>query len=161
MNPCPCGYLGDPKRECRCTPAQIQRYCSKISGPLLDRIDIHVEVPAVTYGEMTGGQDGESSAAIRERVLRAREIQMRRGRAGRPFSNGKMTSRQAKKFCVLEEDAEAIIKAAMESLALSARAYTKALKVARTIADLDGAEAISAAHMAEAIQYRRLDRGAR
>jgi len=158
MNPCKCGNLGHPKRICRCTPHEIERYRSRISGPLLDRIDIHVDVPSVEYPELSGGRAGEPSAAIRERVERARKTQQARFEGEAFFSNGRMDMRHIRRFCRIEGDGQLLLKQAMESLGLSARAYTKILKVARTIADLDGAEDILAHHLTEAINYRTLDR---
>jgi magnesium chelatase family protein len=158
MNPCPCGYFGDPKRECRCSSVQVQRYRDRISGPLLDRIDIHVEVPAVQYQEMASNQLAEASAAIRERVEAARETQRRRFTATKTRTNARMNARQIKQFCQLAAEAEGMMKMAMTELNFSARAYDRILKVARTIADLDSQPDIQAQHVAEAIQYRTLDR---
>lgn len=159
MNPCPCGYYGDPRRECRCSPAQIERYRARISGPLLDRIDIHVEAPAVEYKELAATEPAESSASIRERVCRAREIQQRRF-AGHPHirSNARMSSALIKKYCRLDSTGSDLLQSAIQELQLSARAYDRILKVSRTIADMAGAESISPEHVAEAIQYRTLDR---
>lgn len=157
--PCPCGYFGDPKRECRCSPVQVERYRDRISGPLLDRIDIHVEVPAVQHREMASNELGEASAVIRERVERAREVQRARfDGKGKVRVNARMSSKLIKAHCQPGEDAEGMLKMAMTELNLSARAYDRILKVARTIADLDSADAIGAQHIAEAIQYRTLDR---
>lgn len=162
-NPCPCGYLGDPKHSCTCTPAQIQKYRARISGPLLDRIDIHIEVPAVPYRDLADTSPEESSAEISGRVEKARKVQMKRlGRAG-IYSNAQMKTRHLKKYCGLTDDARGLMEAAMRKLGLSARAYTRILKVARTIADLsggdpEGAEVIGADHVSEAIQCRSLDR---
>jgi len=158
MNPCPCGYLGHPKKDCHCTPRQVRNYLSKISGPLLDRIDIHVEVPAVEYRELRSGVEGESSAAIRERIVAARKIQSERFKRHKVTSNARMGTRHLKRFCALDGPGEALLEQAMHELALSARAHHKILRVARTIADLDGAENITAAHLSEAVQYRNLDR---
>ena len=159
MNPCPCGYFGDPARECRCSPAQVERYRSKISGPLLDRIDIHVEAPAVEYRDLSSREPAESSAAIRERVIRARGVQSARFAKGRKTAcNAKMRHSQIKEFCELDPTAQEMLRNAMEQLHLSARAYDRILKVARTIADLDGSENIQPEHIGEAIQYRTLDR---
>ncbi len=159
MNPCPCGYFGDPNRECRCSPMQVERYRDRISGPLLDRIDIHVEVPAVQYREMASNELGESSAAIRERVERVRATQLARfAGTGKVRLNARMTSKLIKAHCQLGNEAEGMLKMAMTELNLSARAYDRILKVARTIADLESAEHIAAHHIAEAIQYRTLDR---
>jgi len=159
MNPCPCGYQTDPKRECRCSPTQIARYRSKISGPLLDRIDIHVEVPAIHYEQLTKLDKGEPSKAVRERVVRAREIQQK-CYADQPgiHCNANMRSKTLRQICTLESDAEQILKTAMSDLNFSARAYDRILKVSRTIADLDESETIKAHHISEAIQYRTLDR---
>jgi magnesium chelatase family protein len=153
MNPCPCGFYGDTTRECRCTPAIIQRYLGKISGPLLDRIDIHIEVPAVPYKELRAGEVSESSEAMRARAARAREIQHARG-----YSNSRMPARMIRKHCALDDTGERTLEMAMRRLSLSARAHDRILRVARTVADLDNSEAIAAKHIAEAIQYRSLDR---
>lgn len=159
MNPCPCGFLGDTRRDCRCSPIQIERYRRRISGPLLDRIDIHVEVPAVPYAELSRAERGESSAAIRERVLKAREIQRRRFQGmRRVYCNAMMRARDIHKFCALDAAAQQLLKTAMADLHFSARAYDRILKVARTIADLEGSEAIVERHVCEAIQFRSLDR---
>jgi magnesium chelatase family protein len=159
MNPCPCGYFGDPARECRCSPVQIERYRNRISGPLLDRIDLHVEAPAVAFKELSGVGHAEPSSAIRGRVLAAREVQKARFAGGRKTaSNARMTHSQIKKFCVLDETSTEMLRHAMEDLHLSARAYDRILKVARTIADLGGSERIESSHIGEAIQYRTLDR---
>jgi magnesium chelatase family protein len=159
MNPCPCGYFGDLKRECRCSQPQVQRYRQRISGPLLDRIDIHVEVPAVEYRELSSNMPGESSGAIRERVEKAREVQQQRfARAPKVNCNARMTSRLLRNYCALDDSAEEMLHMAMDELNFRARAYDRILKVARTIADLDGAENLAAPHVAEAIQYRTLDR---
>ena len=159
MNPCPCGYQTDHKRECRCSPTQIARYRSKISGPLLDRIDIHVEVPAIAYEQLTQLEKGEPSFAIRERVVRARNIQQERYRK-QPGThcNANMRSKTLHQVCRLEPDAGQILRTSMSDLNFSARAYDRILKVARTIADLAESETILAHHVAEAIQYRTLDR---
>ena len=158
MNPCPCGYFNDRTRECKCTPPIIQRYVAKISGPLLDRIDIHIDVPAVNYRELRSGNVPEGSAQIRERVLRAREIQLNRFAAERIFSNAQMSSRQIRTYCELSSEGEHMLERAMQQQGLSARAHDRILKVARTIADLDAALQIESRHIAEAIQYRALDR---
>ncbi|MEJ2638742.1 MAG: YifB family Mg chelatase-like AAA ATPase [Desulfosarcinaceae bacterium] len=158
MNPCPCGYFGDVRQKCRCTSVQIQRYRAKISGPLLDRIDIHIEVPAVAYEHLKHHDPGESSAAIRRRVVAARQRQTRRlGPHGR-FCNAQMDSRLIRKYCRLGTAGERLLEQAMDKLRLSARAHGRILKIARTIADLEGDDAISAQHLGEAIQYRGLDR---
>jgi len=160
MNPCPCGYFNDKSRECMCTPPMIQRYVAKISGPLLDRIDIHIEVPAVQYKELRGGAAAEGSAEIRSRVLRARERQRERFRkfGEKIYSNAQMTTRQIRAHCELGADAERLLERAMQQQGLTARAHDRILKVARTIADLEGADSLTVAHLAEAIQYRTLDR---
>ena len=159
MNPCPCGYFGDLKRECRCSGMQVQRYRQRVSGPLLDRIDIHVEVPAVPFKELTGTTTGETSAEICQRVLAARAIQQERFAAAKTTRcNARMTSRQLRQYCALDEDCRELLRAAMSELNLSARAHDRILKVARTIADLAAAPAITAEHLSEAIQYRTLDR---
>lgn len=158
MNPCPCGYLGHPTRECMCTPIQIQRYRSKISGPLMDRIDIHIEVPPVDFKDLSSCVEGESSADILKRVKRAREIQEQRFKGLSINTNSQMNTRQIKRFCGLDNDSMGLLKKGMERLSLSARAHNKILKVARTIADLEGCEDIKPRHIAEAIQYRSLDR---
>ena len=153
MNACPCGYYGDPTRECRCTPAIIQRYLGKISGPLLDRIDIQIEVPAVPYKELRSGEVAESSAEMRVRASRARDAQRARGN-----SNARMPTRMIRKQCALDDAGERTLEMAMRRLSLSARAHDRILKVARTVADLDQSDSVSAKHVAEAIQYRSLDR---
>jgi magnesium chelatase family protein len=160
MNPCPCGYFNDKSRECQCTPPMIQRYVSKISGPLLDRIDIHIDVPAVNYKELRSTTLAESSAEIRGRVMRAREFQLLRFRTAgeKVYSNAQMGSRQIRLFCELSSDCERLLERAMTQQGLSARAHDRILKVARTVADLEGAPKIESKHIAEAIQYRTLDR---
>lgn len=158
MNPCPCGYRGDPKHTCGCSKQAIQRYWSKISGPLLDRIDIHVDVPSVEWRDLTRITDGESSGAIRERVNTARKIQLKRLEKAGLFCNAQMSARLLKKICRLDQQSMSVLEKAIETLGLSARAYHRVLKIARTIADLDAAEDILPAHIAEAIQYRSLDR---
>ena len=158
MNPCPCGYRGDPKRNCQCNPLLIDRYLSKISGPLLDRIDIHVEVPAVPFREIADSQPGTSSATMVEQVRVAREIQNHRFSHLPGMCNGKMSTRQIRQFCKLEPEAETLIRQAMEEMGFSARAHDKILRVARTIADLDRSEVIQPQHLHEAINYRTLDR---
>jgi len=158
MNPCPCGYYGDPQHECSCTIFQIQRYRSRVSGPLLDRIDIHIEVPAVRYRDLVNQQEGESSRQIMERVKGAREIQNERFRGKKVFCNARMTSKHLKKYCQIDQKGNRLLEMAMAKFGLSARAYTRILKVARTIADLEGTETISPHHLSEAIQYRTLDR---
>lgn len=159
MNPCPCGYFTDPKRECRCSHMQIERYRSKISGPLLDRIDIHIEVPSMSYQDLSGIPKGDSSATIRERVMRAREIQTTRFKGSRRVHcNAGMGSRDIHKYCPLDADAKELLKLAIHELNLSARAYDRILKVARTLADLSGELNITSAHTSEAVQFRTLDR---
>jgi magnesium chelatase family protein len=186
MNPCPCGFFNDRSRECRCTQPMIQRYMQKISGPLMDRIDIHIDVPAVNYKEMRSTSEPEGSGQIRERVMRAREIQLRRFgrstvvqvsnekvmppdtsvvrsaegslRACKTYCNAQMTPRQIRAFCELTPDCERLLERAMMQQGLTARAHDRILKVARTIADLEGAQGIQPKHIAEAIQYRTLDR---
>ncbi|HEY5753859.1 MAG TPA: YifB family Mg chelatase-like AAA ATPase [Chthoniobacterales bacterium] len=159
MNPCPCGYFGDPKRDCRCAPGQVERYRQRISGPLLDRIDIHIEVPAVEFKELTSRESAESSAAIRERVEKARSIQKKRFTGAKNTTcNARMTSRHIKANCQLGQDASELLQMAMSSLHLSARAYDRILKVSRTIADLAASNSITVEHLGEAIQYRTLDR---
>jgi magnesium chelatase family protein len=159
MNPCPCGFYSDPQHECTCTIPQIQRYRSRVSGPLLDRIDIHIEVPAVRYQDLTQWQEGEASLDIRERVKRARQIQQRRFLGKRIFCNAQMTSRHLKRHCQIDEQGSRLLEQAMSKFGLSARGYTRILKVARTIADLEQRDAIAVHHLSEAIQYRTLDRG--
>jgi magnesium chelatase family protein len=158
MNPCPCGFYTDPNRECTCTMPQILRYRSRISGPLMDRIDIHIEVPAVRYRDLTGEASGEDSETIKGRVNRARELQRLRFNGKRIYCNAQMTPRYLKKYCQIGEDSKALLEQAIDKLGLSARAYTRILKIARTIADLESVEEITAQHIAEAIQYRSLDR---
>ncbi len=160
MNPCPCGYFNDKTRECHCTPPMIQRYVSKISGPLIDRIDIHIDIPAVNYKELRGGSSPEGSDRIRERVLRAREVQLNRFALAKEkiYANAQMGSRQIRMFCELSTECERLLERAMTQQGLSARAHDRILKVARTVADLDGAGMIESKHIAEAIQYRTLDR---
>ncbi len=158
MNPCPCGYNTDPKKECHCTPRQIQNYISKISGPLLDRIDIHVEVPNVQYRDLSSDTTSESSEEIREEVAKAREIQLKRFHGLKYSTNSRMSSKTIKKHCVLDRQAEELLHQAMTELDISARGYNKILKVSRTIADLDHSEDVRMAHISEAVQYRNLDR---
>ncbi len=159
MNPCPCGYFGDLKRECRCSPVQVQRYRQRISGPLLDRIDLHIEVPAVEYKDISSTRTEEGSATIRERVAQARERQHARfGTDAKTNCNARMGPRLIKQHCKLSDDSQELIRIAMTELNLSARAYDRILKVSRTIADLARAEDITSEHVSEAIQYRTFDR---
>ena len=158
MNPCPCGYFGHPTRTCSCPNGAPARYLSKVSGPLLDRLDIHIEVPPVDYAQLSETEAGEPSAAIRERVNKARNIQLERFKGTDISCNAKMTASQTRKYCVLSEKAAKTLELSFEKLGLSARAYDKILKVARTIADLDNSESIENKHILEAIQYRSLDR---
>lgn len=158
MNPCPCGFRGDPKRSCSCTPIQIERYLSRISGPLLDRIDIHIEVPPVPFRELSDKSEGTSSESMRACVVSARARQTARFRADSIRVNGKMKPPQIRRHCRLSGDAEQLLKHAMEDMGLSARAHDKILRIARTIADLADVEDIRAEHLSEAINYRSLDR---
>jgi magnesium chelatase family protein len=158
MNPCPCGYYGDTRRECSCPPHKIKSYLSRISGPLMDRIDIHIEVPALKYDELANKKDAENSETIRGRVIKAREVQTERYRNRKIYCNSGMSQKDLKKYCTLDPASESILKRAIETLSLSARAYNRILKVARTIADLNGKERICVEHIAEAVQYRSLDR---
>jgi magnesium chelatase family protein len=159
MNPCPCGFAGDRSKNCFCTPMQIQKYRAKVSGPLLDRIDLQLEVPALSVAELTSDQRAEPSAQIRERIAQARGIQSGRfsGDAAL-FCNAQMKHRDLKNYCCIDEKGKQLLRRAVEKLGFSARAYDRVLKVARTIADLAGSEPILPAHLAEAIQYRALDR---
>ncbi len=159
MNPCPCGNFGNPNQQCTCSPSQIQKYQSRISGPLLDRIDIHIDVPAVKLEDLTAMPTGETSDKIRNRVVRAREIQHKRfSNHKNIYKNSDMGSKEIRKYCKLDTQSEELLKNAMRRLGLSARAYDKILKIARTIADLEQSENINAKHISEAIQYRSLDR---
>jgi magnesium chelatase family protein len=158
MNPCPCGFFGDPTRQCRCTPPQIARYVSKISGPLLDRIDIHIEIPAVKYKELRSNTDLESSAAVRERVIAAQKIQLKRYTGEKMYANAQMAPRMIRKYCAISADGEKLLESAIARLGLSARAHDRILKVSRTIADLATSPNIESNHLGEAIQYRTLDR---
>ncbi len=157
MNPCPCGNFTHPDKECRCTPREIQRYISRISGPLLDRIDIHVEVPPLKAGEFSG-PPSEDSLSIRERIKKAREIQRERFKGKRIFTNAQMGNKDIDKYCLLNEEGKNLLQAAIDNMGLSGRAYHRILKVSRTIADLEGRENIETYHLAEAIQYRSLDK---
>ena len=158
MNPCPCGYYNHPTKECTCSPGTVHRYMSRISGPLLDRIDLHIEVTPVPISEMASDKPEETSAVIRERVVRAREVQAVRFRGTGIHTNAMMNSKMLREYCRLDAASRSLLERAMNSLNLSARAYDRIIKVARTIADLDGAAEIGAAHLAEAINYRTLDR---
>ncbi len=158
MNPCPCGYLTDPRHRCRCSQMEIQRYRNKISGPLLDRIDIHIELPAVRFEELRSVETSEASSSIRERIVKARTVQRRRFKETELHTNAHMGPKELRRSCGLSERAEGLLKSAINSMALSARAYDRILKVGRTIADLAGSTAIDAIHLQEAIQYRTLDR---
>jgi len=158
MNPCPCGFYGDPSRQCICTPPQISRYLNKISGPLLDRFDIHVEVPALSFQKLSNNQNNETSADIRKRVNRVRALQVERYKDEGIYCNAQLSSKQIRKYCALNEEQKKMMKIAFDSLKLSARAYDKILKVARTIADMENSPEIQTHHLAEAIQYRTMDR---
>lgn len=158
MNPCPCGFFGHPAKECKCTPAAKKRYLDKISGPILDRIDIHIEVAPVEYDQLSDKSMGESSAVIKERVDKAREVQRERFKGTEVTCNAKMTPQMTKDYCVLSDEANNLLKISFEKLGMSARAYDKILRISRTIADLDSSENIELNHIAEALQYRSLDR---
>ena len=158
MNPCPCGYYNHPEKACVCPPGTVQRYLNKISGPLLDRIDLHVEVTPVSFNELAYEQASESSAAIRSRVIKARLIQEKRFLNSSSHCNAQMQRSELTAYCTIDETGKQLLKNAMDRLGLSARAYDRILKVARTIADLDEADSIQAVHLSEAIQLRNLDR---
>ena len=158
MNPCPCGYFGTDARRCKCTPGQIERYLSKISGPLVDRIDIHIDVPAISFSKLRSKSGQLDSATMREDVVRARNVQAKRFNNDKTMTNARMSHKQVRKFCELDQASEMLLKQAMTEFGLSARAHDKICKVARTIADLEGAENIAPEHIAEAISYRKLDR---
>lgn len=158
MNPCPCGYFGHPKKKCICSPGAVKNYLGKISGPMLDRLDIHVEVPAVEYDELTGKADGEASADIRKRVEAARALQQERYKGTGVYCNARLTSALIQKYCVLTPLADKVLKDAFERMGMSARSYDRVLKIARTVADLDRAESIDVQHIAQAIRFRSLDR---
>jgi magnesium chelatase family protein len=159
MNPCPCGWFGDPHHSCSCPPLEVQRYLARVSGPLLDRIDIHLEVPAVKYQALTEAAAGEPSEAIRERVDRARLLQRERFAKRRGiYANAHMAPRDIRAFCRVSDGADALLRTAITRLGLSARGYHRVLKIARTIADLDGAGDLEPKHVSEAVQYRSLDR---
>ena len=160
MNPCPCGYYGDPTHHCVCSPGQIQRYLSRISGPMMDRFDLHIEVASVSFQQLSQMKPGEPSANIRARVIKARQIQEKRYSAYKGiYCNAQMTERMLHEYAEPDASSLNMLRTAMERLSLSARAYSRILKVARTIADLDGSEQIQIQHIAEAIGYRNLDRG--
>jgi magnesium chelatase family protein len=159
MNPCPCGYYNHPDKPCVCSPGTVQKYLSKISGPLLDRIDIHIEVVPVSFGKLSEMRTSENSAAIRDRVVRSRQIQEKRFQeVPEIHCNAQMSSKLLRKYCRIDSTGQQLLKTAMEKIGLSARAYDRILKVSRTIADLDGCQEIRSDHLAEAIQYRSLDR---
>jgi len=159
MNPCPCGWFGDPFHECTCTPGIIERYMSRISGPLLDRIDIHIEVPRLSSDELEGKQGGETSKTIRERVNKARTIQLNRYKHRDDiYCNAHLGPKDVKEFCALDSESSKLLHLAVEKFGLSARAYDRILKVARTISDIDNSENIKPEYISEAIQYRSLDR---
>jgi magnesium chelatase family protein len=158
MNPCPCGYYGSSSQPCKCSPNAIHKYLSKISGPLMDRIDLHIEVDAINYDELTARDLEEPSKDIKARVNRAREIQLNRFKDSKIYSNAKMGEKEFKEHCVLDKESTGILELAFKKLNLSARAYNRILKVARTIADLEGSENIQKTHILEAIQYRSLDK---
>ena len=159
MNPCPCGYLTDPNHECTCSVLLVQRYRARVSGPLLDRIDIHIEVPPVSYEKLTSNTKEETSTTIRDRVKNAHKIQIERFKSYKKiFCNAHMLSREIRKCCVIDQECQELMKMAITRLGLSARAYDRILKVSRTIADLETSEQINPQHISEAIQYRSLDR---
>lgn len=158
MNSCPCGFLGDPKKACKCPPIAIEKYMSRISGPLLDRIDLHLEVPPVPFEDLSKPGEGTGSAAMREQVFAARAVQAKRFGTKAGGLNGRMTSKQIRTFCVLDAEGQTVLKEAMESLGLSARAHDRILRVSRTVADLAGSDRITSDHVAEAIGFRALDR---
>ena len=158
MNPCKCGWSGHPSGKCTCSRSEIERYIGRISGPMLDRIDMHIEVPAVDYEELSSRSKGESSSAIRERVNLAREIQNKRFSGSRVNCNARMTAPQIREFCRLDDAADKLLQSAFERFGMTARSHAKILRVARTIADMENAADISAKHIAEALQYRALDR---
>lgn len=158
MNPCPCGYMGDPKHVCKCMPMAIEKYMGRISGPLLDRIDLHIEVPAVPFTELSAHTDGTNTVSMRDQVFRARAIQAERFGSTGGAINSRMSPRQLRRFCTLDSTCNSLLQNAMEELGLSARAHDRILRMARTIADLDGKPQIGEGHLSEAIQYRSLDR---
>ena len=158
MNPCPCGYVTDPKRQCKCSTNQIEKYLAKISGPLVDRIDIHIDVPAVPFNALQSEAPGTSSSEMKAMVLRARQVQSNRLGSDKTTTNANMSSRQLRKHCKLDKAGSQVIQSAVYEMGLSARAHDKILKIARTIADIEGHDNIQAHHLQEAVQYRRLDR---
>jgi magnesium chelatase family protein len=158
MNPCPCGYFSDTHHSCDCSFSSIHRYRSRVSGPLMDRIDIHVEVPAVRYKELASVDDAEASVEIRHRVNHARSQQSERLRGSNIFCNAQMSNRHIKAYCLIGPEAHGLLETAIDKLGLSARAYNRVLKIARTIADLEGTKDVATQHVSEAIQYRSLDR---
>ena len=158
MNPCPCGYYGTSARKCKCTPMQIHRYMSKISGPLLDRIDIHIEVPPVSFGKLRSRSHGTTSTDIKQQVIQARQMQALRFGDGKLATNSMMSHKEVEKYCVLDAESELLLKHAMTEFALSVRAHDKICKIARTLADLEGSDGVGPEHIAEAISYRKLDR---
>jgi magnesium chelatase family protein len=159
MNPCPCGYFNHPEKECSCPPGMVQKYLNKVSGPLLDRIDLHVEVTPVAFDELSTLQSAEKSETIRSRVIKARDIQANRfSIRDAVYANAQMSSKMLKEICFIDENSKKMLKSAMEKLNLSARAYDRIIKVSRTIADLDNSNNIKTEHLAEAIHYRSLDR---
>ena len=158
MNPCKCGYLGHPTRKCTCTQHQIDKYISHISGPMLDRIDIHIDVPAIAYKEISSDRSAESSEQIRQRVLEARRLQYKRYKGTGIYKNSDLTSSLIKKYCILTEDAKDALKNSFDRLNITGRGYTKVLKIARTIADLEKSDQITKLHILEAIQYRSLNK---
>jgi magnesium chelatase family protein len=158
LNPCPCGYRNDPRRDCHCTVPQIERYMAKISGPLLDRIDIHIEVPAVAFKELSGEGCGTSSQAMRDQVMSARAVQDARFLSSPTRRNAHMTTREIRRYCQLNDTSTNLLRTSIQELGLSARAHDKVLRVARTIADLDGQSDIMPEHVSEAVNYRMLDR---
>ncbi len=154
-----CGFYTDPRHECTCTPYQIQKYRAKLSGPLLDRIDLQVEVPGISFSQMASEEKkGESSAVIKERVNKARDVQLNRFKEDNIYCNSRMDKSQIKKYCLINEESKTLLGLAIDKLGMSARAYDKILKVSRTIADLEGSSSIQTPHISEAIQYRSLDR---
>lgn len=158
MNPCKCGYLGHPAKKCTCTPTQINKYISRISGPMLDRIDIHIDVPAVAYKDISSDKKAESSAEIRKRVIEARRLQFKRYKDTGIYKNSDLTPALIKEFCILSRDAKEVLKNSFDKLNLTGRGYNKILKIARTIADLEKSENISKLHIMEALQYRSLNK---